>query len=352
MTTIFLKNKKIEQSFNEIISWLSDKEQSIIERRIWLAWDKETLQSIWKSFIPPITRERVRQIEETGINKLWRLIKTKLFLDIQAKSKDLLELHGGLLLKNKLINVIIKEFSLEHNVNASIIDIIIQTNNDIKKSKPRLNAKTYYFLGNISKPLIDGIYKESLRILRRKKNIMNQEKLYSLIQENLKSTFWYISIPLIDWALDIFDWLVKWEETLIGLSRWKILNPKTLKDKAIYIMKKEKVPMHFVDLSNSITKFLGESVKVNTIHNELIRNKEFVLIGRWIYALKEWWFIPGTVIDVIINVLEKNKWPMTTDEITDKVLETRNVKKTTIYMNLQNKNIIERVWRNYYQVKK
>jgi hypothetical protein len=27
------------------------------------------------------------------------------------------------------------------------------------------------------------------------------------------------------------------------------------------------------------------------------------------------------------------------------------VKQTTIYMNLQNKNRIERVWRNYYQVK-
>jgi hypothetical protein len=45
-------------------------------------------------------------------------------------------------------------------------------------------------------------------------------------------------------------------------------------------MKKAKVPMHFVDISNKITDMLGESVKVNTIHNELIRNKEFVLIGR------------------------------------------------------------------------
>jgi len=169
---------------------------------------------------------------------------------------------------------------------------------------------------------------------------------------NLRESFWELSSTLIDSTLDIFDDLVKWEETLIGLSRWKILNPKTLKDKAIYVMKKNKVPMHFVDISNKIVDFLWEKVKVNTIHNELIRNAEFVLIGRWIYALKEWWFIPGTVIDVIANVLEKNDWPMTTEQITDKVLETRNVKKTTIYMNLQNKGVIERVWRNYYQLKK
>jgi hypothetical protein len=45
-------------------------------------------------------------------------------------------------------------------------------------------------------------------------------------------------------------------------------------------MKKEKVPMHFVDVSNKITEELSETVKVNTIHNELIRNNEFVLIGR------------------------------------------------------------------------
>jgi hypothetical protein len=45
-------------------------------------------------------------------------------------------------------------------------------------------------------------------------------------------------------------------------------------------MKKEKLPMHFVDISNRITDMLEEKVKVNTIHNELIRNSEFVLIGR------------------------------------------------------------------------
>ena len=130
-----------------------------------------------------------------------------------------------------------------------------------------------------------------------------------------------------------------------------MLNPKTLKDKAIYIMKREKVPMHFVDISNKITEMLGKSVKVNTIHNELIRNEEFVLIGRWIYALKEWGFIPGTVQDVIVNILEKKWKPMNTEEITKEVLKTRNVKQTTIYMNLQNKSLIERVWRNYYQIK-
>jgi hypothetical protein len=96
---------------------------------------------------------------------------------------------------------------------------------------------------------------------------------------------------------------------------------------------------------------IKKPVKVNTIHNELIRNEDFVLIWRWIYALKEWWFTNGTVMDVITSILKEKWWAMNTEEITKKVLNVRNVKASTIYMNLQNKNIIQRVWRNFYQLK-
>jgi hypothetical protein len=77
-----------------------------------------------------------------------------------------------------------------------------------------------------------------------------------------------------------------------------------------------------------------------------------VLIGRGIYALKEWWFTHGTVLDVVISILEKNNWPMSTDEIIKEVLKWRNVKVSTVYMNLQNKAKIERVGRNYYDLKR
>jgi hypothetical protein len=91
------------------------------------------------------------------------------------------------LIKDKLINAIIKEFNLDKNINSGILDIIIQTNDNIKKSKPKLHAKTYFFLSNVSNALVDTIYKETLKVLRRKKDVMEQEKLYLIVQENLKS---------------------------------------------------------------------------------------------------------------------------------------------------------------------
>ncbi len=350
--TQIITDQRVLEVFKKVLNSLWEKEQNVISRRIWLTWEKETLQSIGNSFHPNITRERVRQIEDTGIKKMGRIIKATDLTIIQDNAKEIISLHSWLIVRDKLINNIIRDLSLKAWINAYIIEVVIQADFDLIKSKPRLWAKTYFSVPSIGKKEVDAIYKESLKILKRKKDVMDKETLYNMVKDALSAAIKNINIVLIDNVLDIFEDIVKWEETLIWLASWKILNPKTLKDKAVYVLKKEKVPMHFVDISNKITEYLWDKVKVNTIHNELIRNTDFILIGRWIYALKEWGFLPGTVIDVIMWVLEKAWEPMSTEDITKEVLKVRNVKKTTIYMNLQNKKIIERVWRNFYQLKK
>lgn len=110
--------------------------------------------------------------------------------------------------------------------------------------------------------------------------------------------------------------------------------------------------MHFLELANTISEHFNVRVKTNTVHNELIRNNEFVLIGRWIYALRAWGYTAGTVQDVILDIFKEQKRPMSSDDITAEVLKTRIVKSNTIYMNLQNKGVFERVGRNLYQPKK
>lgn len=345
-----LTKQNILGCFSEVLSSLTDKEKLVIEKRIGLMWGKETLQSIGNSFAPAITRERVRQIEDAGIKKIWRIIKWTKLIEIQDKSREILALHGGLLSRNKLINAIIKEVSLDSDINKWVIDIIIQSDMDVEKSKPKLWVLTYFFLPTISKRSIDSVHREALKILKKKKDIMNIDVLYDMIKFNLKDLY-KLGNVFLDSVLDLFEDIVKWWENQIALSKWRILNPKTLKDKSLYVMKKQKKPMHFVDISNEIFKQLWEQVKVNTVHNELIRNNEFVLIGRGIYALKEWWFKPGTVLDVVIDVMKKVWEPISTEEIVDKVLKVRDVRASTIYMNLQNRKYIERVWRNYYKLK-
>lgn len=346
-----LTQNQIETSFEKVLSSLSEKEKVVIERRIGLHSGKETLQNIWNSFRPAITRERVRQIEDAWIKKIGRIIKATELMSIQELARNIIELHGWVITRENIIAGIINNMKLSKNINSNMLEVIVQSDFEIVKSKPRLGTQTYFTLPNISRKSIDAVHTLALKTLRKRKDVMEQQELYSFINENLSADFGKLDAVFIDSVMDIFDDLVKGEEVLIGLTRWKILNPKTLKDKAIYVMKKDKVPMHFIDISNKISEHLGETVKINTIHNELIRNEEFILIGRGIYALKEWGFKPGTVLDVILDILNKNGGPMTTEDIIKKVLKVRNVKKTTIYMNLQNKNAIERVGRNFYAAK-
>lgn len=350
MNATVLNNENIVRSFEEILISLSEKEKNVIERRVWLKWEKETLQSIWNSFSPTITRERVRQIEESGIRKIWRIIKASILTDIQEKWIEFVKMSWGLASRDSLVNYLIKELNLEKDINKGVLETIVQSDFDILKSKQKLGCKIYFYLSKISRYNVDVIHKEAIKVLKKKKDVIEKEELFKIVSENLKDLRG-ISAPLVGSVLELFDDIIFWEDNLVWLTKWKILNPKTLKDKAVYILKKEWTPMHFVDIANKIIEVLEDNVKINTIHNELIRNEDFVLIGRGIYALKEWWFKPGTVLDVISSILEKRNEPMSTEEIVKEVLKIRDVKETTIYMNLQNRQVIERVWRNFYQLK-
>jgi len=66
----------------------------------------------------------------------------------------------------------------------------------------------------------------------------------------------------------------------IGLSHWEEINPKTVRAKAFLLLKKTGDPMHFTE----IAKFIDSHAP--TVHNELIKDPRFVLMGRGTYGLK------------------------------------------------------------------
>ena len=87
-----------------------------------------------------------------------------------------------------------------------------------------------------------------------------------------------------------------------------------------------------------------------TVHNELIKDKRFVLVGRGIYALSDWGYKKGTVKEVIEEILVKSGKPLTREEILLEVLKIRQVKKSTVIINLN--TFFARVGKNAYTVKK
>lgn len=340
---------EITDIFSTILASLADKEKSVITRRIGLEGNRETLQEIGDTY--GITRERVRQIEDVGIKKIGRIMRTSPLMKVQESGEKILKMHGGVMTRDRLINAIIADIGATDALNMNIIDVLLQADFNLQRSKPQLGTNTYFHFPEVSKKLIEWAHKEAVKILKKRGDIIETTSLYEMIKSNLFPSFGKVESVMIDSIMDIYIDLVKGEEKFIWLEAWKILNPSTLKDKAIYVLKKKKEPMHFLDIASSITEYFSEAVKVSTIHNELIRNAEFVLIGRGIYVLKEWGYKDGTVLDVVLDIFKKAGVPLSTEEITARVLKIRQVKTTTIYMNLQNKKYIERVGRNLYQAK-
>lgn len=338
---------EIKNTFEMILASLVEKERSVIIRRIGLTGTRETLQEIGDTY--GITRERVRQIEDVGIKKIGRIMRTSSLMRIQESGEKILQIHGGVMTRDRLISAIIADIGIEGAINHNIIDVLLQADYNLQRSKPQLGTNTYFHFAEITKKMVESVHKEALKILKKKGDIMEMNTLYETIHLALFAQFGNLSHVVLDSIMDIFLDIVKGEEIFIGLEKWKILNPATLKDKAIYVLKKNKEPLHFLDIASAITEKFGEPVKISTIHNELIRNSEFILIGRGIYVLKEWGYKDGTVLDVILEIFKKASTPLSTEEITNRVLKVRQVKITTIYMNLQNKKHIERVGRNLYQ---
>jgi predicted Zn-ribbon and HTH transcriptional regulator len=135
-----------------------------------------------------------------------------------------------------------------------------------------------------------------------------------------------------------------------GLVKWPTVNPKNIRDKIYVILAEKASPMHFSEIAGSIkdSSFKRKDVTTQAIHNELIKDKRFVLIGRGIYALDSWGFSKGTVSDIITDVLRKSDTPLHRDEIVKRVLKSRQVKETTILLNLQSKPQFKRVAKATY----
>ena len=129
-----------------------------------------------------------------------------------------------------------------------------------------------------------------------------------------------------------------------GLISSPEVSPRGVKDKAYLVFKKEKHPLHFTEVANLINKmvFLGRKAHPQTVHNELIKDPRFVLVGRGTYALSDWGYEPGTVRDVLVSILKNANQGLTKEEIVKTVQSKRLVKENTILLNLQNRKVFKK----------
>ena len=136
----------------------------------------------------------------------------------------------------------------------------------------------------------------------------------------------------------------------LGLIHWKQIIPRDVGDKAYLVLKQHGKPEHYSVITELINKakFDNRTAYKETVHNELIKDPRFILIGRGIYALNEWGYKPGVVSDVIKEIMQEAGKPLSRDKIIEEVLKRRQVKRNTILVGLSNKKLFKKVERNLY----
>lgn len=340
-------NSKLKEILETLFLVLSKKEKHIIDKRYALSSDsKETLQKIGDHYT--ITRERVRQIENAAVKKLTRNAVNTDITEIAKTAKEIIRDSQGLISEEKLVQNLLIEINPE--LSRSHLVLALALDSELEKIRNTVRFKPYWKFKKLSPTIVQDIARFYLKILNQNKKIITLPGLITKIKKQFPTK----NPPqrLIMEVLEA-DKMVKITSKGIGLVTWPEINPRTLKDKVNFVLKKSKTPLHFVEISNRIIeeRFDSKTVNIQAVHNELIRNQDFVLIGRGIYALRDWGYSDGTVSDVIYNVLRKSRTPLTREKIVQEVLKQRFVKKITILLNLKNKPQFKRVGRDRYAVK-
>ncbi len=340
VTTEAKTKLNIEKIVNDVLGTIErEREREIVARRYGLFDRKETLEQIGE--LLGITRERVRQLEKAVVSRL------------KTAADD------GLPHIKEVQAVLVDELRNLGNV-ARVSDLTAQ----LTKANSRIDQSHVSFLAQLCPSLVviddnDNFYHAvGLSEVHNEKAIRDQvQKIIDAIKqigvpsdiETIANKVGNKDAKHVEALASISKQLASLNGTW-GLVKWPLVNPKNIRDKIYVILKEHGKHMHFNEIADAIKKsdFKRKDVTTQAIHNELIKDKRFVLIGRGIYALKEWGYKRGTVADVISEVLRKEGGPLHRDEIVKRVLKSRYVKETTILLNLQGKSQFKRVAKATY----
>jgi hypothetical protein len=340
----------------KILKDLPERTKIVLGRRFSLGkkGKGETLEFIGKSY--KITRERVRQIEIDGLKRAKKIIDSSNFKsEFQAIEKFLLEKvknFGGVKKEDQLLSEI--SSSETRNYVLFLLNLV----NGLERVK---EDQSFYAFWAINKDSINFSKNLCNDFEKRFKEKGAPQLIESVFEEFTRD----YSDKKIDQnvflsCLEISKNIIRSVDgKKIGLKTSPEVNPRTVKDKILVILKENEKPLHFkeiTDLIFGLNKELGirenkdKKLHPQTVHNELIRNEDFVLVGRGYYALKDWGYNPGKVKDVICAVLAESG-PMTKDEIIQQVSKQRIVKESTIFLSLQNKNVFDKDEGGKYKIR-
>lgn len=321
-----IEGSKIINLIKNCLAGLSSRQKEILEGRYGLnASETLTLAELGSRY--GLTRERVRQIEALALKASKAKADSQEFNDFTKAVSASLKATGGI----KREDLLIQELGGESQANR--LKFLLEICGKFRYSKDEKNFYPFWYISDADQKKAVAFVSYLTKNADRENFTVSFASAVksNLINDNVARHYASVSKKI---AMNIYGDL--------GLSEWPEINPKTARDWAYLVLKKEQRPLHFTEIADSVTKLRKKKAHAPTVHNELIKDEKFVLVGKGTYSLKEFGAIPGTAREIIGHFIKKHG-PMKAQDILKLVLKERMFKENTVLINLQNRRNFKRL---------
>src|SRR3989344_698556 len=346
-----MKNAKINRVIDTLFEGLNPRQKEVINGRFGLTENGNakplTLAAIGEKY--GVTRERVRQIEAGSLNVLKsKIAENRDCQAILSRGRKFIENAGGAAEKNTLLTHLA---SVAEGLTQNHLNFLIETSGAFRFYDEDKNFSAFYFLDKDNLGEVNKFITSFAKFIGPEKNAVlggSFSKLFSNFTGKQK-----VKAAHAENFLAISKRIHTNPYGVTGLAEWGEIKPLNIRDRIYLILKKINEPLHFESIAEHINKidFGTRKALAPTVHNELIKDSRFVLVGRGMYALAEQGYQSGTVQEVIKRIL-KESGPLKPKDISSAVQKERIVKPNTILVNLQNKKHFERLDNGTYRIRK
>lgn len=333
---------KPKQVVKKLLATLPERARDVLEKRYGLTASgaTETLESIGQVY--GITRERVRQIENYGIQAIRKSEAYTAYAPLFTELEAAIERFGGIVAEHELLSELATDATL---ANYYYFLLVIGAPFSRTKENARFHHRWYVRkeLAESIEQAIEGVY-ESFS----DETLIGEDEITALFLEKLSTLDeQYRDAAYVKRWLALSKAIAQNPLGEWGLATSPNVRAKGIRDFAYLAVKRHGSPMHFREVAEAIQELFNRTAHVATCHNELIKDARFVLVGRGLYALTEWGYSAGVVKDVLREILRQNG-PLSRDEIVERVRKERYVKDNTIVVNLQDPAFFRRLPNGLY----
>jgi len=321
---------KPRQVTKTLLSVLSHRAQDILKKRYGLGdlSDRMTLESIGKEY--GITRERVRQIENFAISSIRRAAAFGNAQPVFDELKTVMQEYGTVVKEKDFLEYLSQDPSYQNHIHFLLVlgDYFEKLREDDQ----------FHHRWTVDKNVSDKIERSIISLYKELSDdeLVLEGDMLARFLGHIKKDLKHVEDIILARRWLMLSKLVN----VNPLGEWGRANSpnvraRGIRDLAYLVLRNHGSPMHFREVALAIGKKFNKKAHEATVHNELIKDKRFILVGRGLYALSEWGYERGVVREVIRQILTR-EGPLTKNELIEKVMKERHVKENTVLVNLQN----------------